>query len=62
MAGVSGKNGPTKRNVNEQQSSNDFEAFVAQYICDAEVPDNLDAAASSQSVLPYELLLKVLDL
>lgn len=61
MAGVSGKNGPTKRNVDEQQSPNDFASFVAQYICDADVPSYAEAAPSSQSVLPYELLLKVLD-
>ncbi|KAF1075321.1 PAS domain S-box protein [Halodesulfovibrio sp. MK-HDV] len=61
MSGVSGKNGRIKSNADKQQSANDFEAFVAQYICDAEVPSCTDTVPSSQSVLPYELLLKVLD-
>lgn len=61
MAGLSGKNGRMKCSVEDHQRPDDFESYVAQHICDAEAFRGGDATPSSRAVLPYELLIKVLD-
>lgn len=61
MAGVSGKNGHMKQRIDEQQCDSDFESFVAQHIYDAEAARCSGECPPAQAVLPYALLLTVLD-